>query len=69
MLPEKRFRGPEGCSDFPVRATDDEFIADMLAKLPWQWRKGACAKYSKVYEDDGRAAANKWLREGVRDHA
>jgi hypothetical protein len=68
MLPENRFTGPEGATDWPIRYTDDDFITDMLSKLPWQWRQGACTKYSKVYLCDGRAAANKWLRNGVRDH-
>ena len=69
MLPEKRFTGPAGATDWPIKYTDDNFIADMLAKLPWQWQRGAIAKYSIVYESEGRAAANKWLRNGVRDHA
>ena len=69
MLPEKRFMGPSGAIDWPVKYTDDSFITDMLDKLPWQWRRGVVAKYSLVYEEQGRAAANLWLRNGVRDHA
>ena len=56
MLPEIRYTGP---------ANDDKFITDELYKLPQSWRQGACAKYSEVFEQEGRRAANTKLRQYV----
>ena len=54
MLPESRFKGAYG---------DAEYITMQLARLPVTWRSGAAAKYSAVYQEEGRAAANNRLRE------
>ena len=56
MLPDNRYTG-----DF----NDDKFITDELSKLPVAWRQGACAKYSEVFEAEGRRAANTKLRHYV----
>lgn len=58
FLPEHRYTGP---------FNDDEFIQEQLSRLPQQWRAGSIKKYSKVFQAEGRTAANTWLREGVRD--
>ena len=54
MLPISRFMGPHG---------DAEYITRQLERLPVTWRSGAAAKYSDVYEKEGRQAANSRLRE------
>ena len=59
FLPEFRYKGSHG---------DDEFIQEQLGMMPWQWQKGATNKYSKVFKEKGRTAANIWLREGVKEH-
>jgi len=58
FLPEHRYKGA---------FNDDDFIQEQLAKLPQQWRAGSIKKYSTVFQEGGRAKANTWLREGVRD--
>lgn len=58
FLPEQRYTGP---------FNDDEWIKEQLDKLPAAWRPGTIKKYSIVFEEKGRAAANTWIREGVRD--
>ena len=42
---------------------DAEYITRQLERLPVTWRSGAAAKYSDVYEKEGRAAANNRLRD------
>ena len=58
FLPEHRYKGS---------FNDEEWILEQLAKLPQQWRAGSIKKYSTVFQEGGRAKANTWLREGVRD--
>ena len=58
FLPEFRYQGA---------FNDDEWIQEQLAKLPQQWRAGSIKKYSTVFQAEGRAKANTWLRKGVRD--
>jgi len=53
-MPISRFRGPH---------SDASYIKAQLARLPHAFRKGACNKYSAVYEESGRQSANSRLRE------
>jgi len=54
MLPESRFK-----ADYD----DSGYIKRQLDRLPQAWRQGACVKYSMVFEECGRQAANTRLRE------
>ena len=56
-LPKQRYKGPHN---------DDQWIIEQVNKLPFAWRAGAIRKYSTVFSGNGRAAANTWLREGVK---
>jgi len=58
FLPEQRYKGLFG---------DDDWIKEQLENLPAVWRPGTIKKYSVVYEEKGRTAANTWLRESARD--
>ena len=58
FLPEHRYKGA---------FNDDDFIKEQLERLPIVWRAGTIKKYSTVFKEGGRAKANTWLREGVRD--
>ena len=59
FLPESRYQG---------LFNDDEWIQEQIAKLPQQWRAGSIKKYSTVFQAEGRAKANTWLRLGVKSH-
>jgi len=59
FLPESRYEGA---------FSDDEWLKEQLSKLPAAWQLGARNKYSKVFLEKGRAAANNWLRIGVKEH-
>lgn len=63
-LPEHRFKPPNN-AQWPSNCTDDQWIKEQIERLPHAWRKGTCAKYSSVYLEEGRYAANTRLREMV----
>ena len=66
MLPDDRFKGPQGAVEWTSRATDDDYIDEQIKSLPWVYRAGACTAYSRVYREQGRAEANKRLRQYVK---
>lgn len=61
MLPEHRF-----ISEFGPRYQDDEYLSDLLDRVPANRRKAACQGYSEKYLNKGRAFANTWLRNAIR---
>ena len=46
---------------------DDDWIKEQMSKLPHAWKAGTAKKYSTVYLEEGRKAANTRLRIMVRD--
>ena len=58
FLPEHRYK---------KAFNDDEWILEQLAKLPHAWKLGTAKKYSSVFQEEGRTAANTRLRVMVRD--